>query len=107
MIKRVVAYGCSHAYGTEMSGRHDDTGSREFVFGNRDRVDEVFDCSRSVRNKRWLYIRNNASSIHCCRHPIHAGFLSVPGLDPGEYQNSVPYPQNILTSLVDPLMDLA
>ena len=31
---------------------------REFVFGNRDRVDEVFDCSRSVRNKRWLYIRN-------------------------------------------------
>jgi len=34
LIKRVVAYGCSHAYGTEMSGRHDDTGSREFVFGN-------------------------------------------------------------------------
>ena len=34
MIKRVVAYGCSHAFGTEMSGRHDSTGSREFVFGN-------------------------------------------------------------------------
>ena len=34
MIKRVVAYGCSHAYGTEMSGRHDSTGSREFVWGN-------------------------------------------------------------------------
>ncbi len=31
---------------------------RKFVFGNRDRVDEVFDCSRSVRDKRWLYIRN-------------------------------------------------
>lgn len=34
MIKRVVAYGCSHAYGSEMSGRFDDTGSREFVYGN-------------------------------------------------------------------------
>ena len=34
MIKRVVAYGCNHAYGTEMSGRHDSTGSREFVWGN-------------------------------------------------------------------------
>ena len=31
---------------------------RKYVYGNRDRVDEVFDCSRSVRNKRWLYIRN-------------------------------------------------
>ena len=31
---------------------------RKYVHGNRDRVDEVFDCSRSVRNKRWLYIRN-------------------------------------------------
>ena len=29
---------------------------RKYVHGNRDRVDEVFDCSRSVRNKRWLYI---------------------------------------------------
>lgn len=34
MIKRVVVYGCSHAYGSEMSGRFDDTGSREFNFGN-------------------------------------------------------------------------
>ncbi|MDG2322835.1 MAG: sulfatase-like hydrolase/transferase, partial [Akkermansiaceae bacterium] len=31
---------------------------REWVYGARDRVDEVFDCSRSVRNGRWLYIRN-------------------------------------------------
>ena len=34
MIKRVVAYGCSHAWGSEMSGRFNDTGNREFVFGN-------------------------------------------------------------------------
>jgi len=34
VIKRVVAYGCSHAYGSEMSGRHNNDGSKEFVFGN-------------------------------------------------------------------------
>ncbi|MEQ1859998.1 MAG: sulfatase-like hydrolase/transferase [Chthoniobacteraceae bacterium] len=31
---------------------------REFVHGARDRVDEAFDLSRSVRDARWLYIRN-------------------------------------------------
>ncbi|MCB1126730.1 MAG: sulfatase-like hydrolase/transferase, partial [Verrucomicrobiae bacterium] len=31
---------------------------REFVYGARDRVDEAFDVSRSVRDGRWLYIRN-------------------------------------------------
>jgi uncharacterized sulfatase len=29
-----------------------------FVYGARDRVDEAFDLARSVRDKRWLYIRN-------------------------------------------------
>ncbi len=31
---------------------------RRLVYGARDRVDEVFDLSRSVRDDRWLYIRN-------------------------------------------------
>ncbi|MCZ7636262.1 MAG: sulfatase-like hydrolase/transferase [Verrucomicrobia bacterium] len=31
---------------------------REFVFGARDRVDEAFDLSRSVRDQRFLYVRN-------------------------------------------------
>lgn len=31
---------------------------RGFVFGARDRVDEAFDLSRSVRDRRFLYIRN-------------------------------------------------
>jgi uncharacterized sulfatase len=31
---------------------------RDFVFGARDRVDEAFDLSRSVRDQRYLYIRN-------------------------------------------------
>lgn len=32
--------------------------AREFVFGARDRVDEAIDTARSVRDNRWLYIRN-------------------------------------------------
>lgn len=31
---------------------------RTFVYGARDRVDEAFDVARSVRDGRWLYIRN-------------------------------------------------
>ncbi|MSU51415.1 MAG: sulfatase [Opitutus sp.] len=31
---------------------------RRYVHGARDRVDEVFDTARSVRDERWLYIRN-------------------------------------------------
>lgn len=34
------------------------TEAPEFVYGFRDRVDEVLDMSRSVRSDRWLYIRN-------------------------------------------------
>ncbi len=30
----------------------------DYVYGFRDRVDEVFDCARSVRSKDYLYIRN-------------------------------------------------
>jgi N-sulfoglucosamine sulfohydrolase len=32
--------------------------ARNAVFGARDRVDEAFELSRSVRDGRWLYIRN-------------------------------------------------
>ena len=35
-----------------------DAAPRQFVYGTRDRVDEVFDCARSLRDQRWLYIRN-------------------------------------------------
>jgi N-sulfoglucosamine sulfohydrolase len=34
------------------------TPARKRVFGHRDRIDEAFDFSRSVRDERWLYIRN-------------------------------------------------
>jgi N-sulfoglucosamine sulfohydrolase len=47
----------AHFQGTAFLGT--DAGApREFVHGARDRVDEAFDVSRSVRDARWLYIRN-------------------------------------------------
>lgn len=33
-------------------------GTNEFVFCTRDRMDEIYDMSRSVVDSRWLYIRN-------------------------------------------------
>ncbi|MBL7140746.1 MAG: sulfatase [Planctomycetes bacterium] len=33
-------------------------GPRRYVYGHRDRVDEAYDCCRSVRDERYLYIRN-------------------------------------------------
>lgn len=41
----------------QMQGKPVPTG-RRFVYGSRDRIDEAFDFSRSVRDGRWLYIRN-------------------------------------------------
>ncbi len=35
-----------------------DGAKRRYVFGHRDRVDEIWDMARSVRSKRYLYIRN-------------------------------------------------
>ena len=32
--------------------------ARQFVFGHRDRVDEAHDLARSIRDERYLYIRN-------------------------------------------------
>ena len=31
---------------------------RQYVYGARDRVDEAYDLARSVRDKRYLYVRN-------------------------------------------------
>ncbi|MCY2975536.1 MAG: sulfatase [Planctomycetota bacterium] len=34
------------------------TSEHEYIFGFRDRMDERYDCSRAVRDKEFLYIRN-------------------------------------------------
>lgn len=47
----------AHFQGTAFLGP-DAAAPREMVHGARDRVDEAFDVSRSVRDGRWLYIRN-------------------------------------------------
>ncbi len=36
---------------------------REYIYGARDRMDEWFDCRRSVRDKRFRYIRNYRPDI--------------------------------------------
>jgi arylsulfatase A-like enzyme len=46
-----------HMQGSAFLGTAAET-PRLYVYGARDRVDEVFDLSRSVRSDRWLYIRN-------------------------------------------------
>lgn len=46
-----------HMQGRAFLGK-DAAAPREYVFGARDRVDEVLELSRSVRDKRYLYIRN-------------------------------------------------
>ena len=34
------------------------TAPREYVYGHRDRIDEAMDMTRSVRDKRYFYVRN-------------------------------------------------
>ena len=46
-----------HMQGEAFLGRQKKD-ARKYVYGHRDRVDEVIDMSRSVRNKKYLYIRN-------------------------------------------------
>lgn len=47
----------NHMEGRPFLGKNSDD-EHTYVFGHRDRVDEVLDCARSVRGKRYLYIRN-------------------------------------------------
>ncbi|NLF69369.1 MAG: sulfatase-like hydrolase/transferase [Candidatus Anammoximicrobium sp.] len=47
----------AHLQGTAFLGPHAGP-PRQYVYGARDRVDEAYDTSRSVRDRRYLYIRN-------------------------------------------------
>ena len=46
-----------HMQGRPFLGKQTET-AREYVYGHRDRVDEVIDVARSIRDRRYLYIRN-------------------------------------------------
>jgi len=39
--------------------------NRDYVYGSRDRVDEAFDTIRSLRDPRYLYIRNFQPMMSC------------------------------------------
>lgn len=53
----------------------------EFVYGFRDRVDEVFDLARSVRSKRYLYIRNYHPHLSWAQSSVYS--------DLGEIQQEI------------------
>jgi len=57
---------------------------RRFVFGHRDRVDEVIDLSRSVRSRDYLYIRNymphlgwNQQTAWCDQAEVREDFYAL------------------------------
>lgn len=53
-----LAFAGPHASANVGDNKKSNLREREFVYGHRDRVDEVADMARSVRGKRFLYIRN-------------------------------------------------
>jgi uncharacterized sulfatase len=48
----------SHMHGRAFMGPQKPSRPREYVFGGRDRMDETYDFSRTVRDKKFRYIRN-------------------------------------------------
>jgi len=47
-----------HMHGRAFLGPQKPSRPREYVFGGRDRMDETYDFSRTVRDKKFRYIRN-------------------------------------------------
>ncbi|TWU32449.1 sulfatase family protein [Novipirellula artificiosorum] len=50
---------------------------RRYVFGARDRVDECYDRSRSVRDKQYLYIRNYRPDLSWSQPSTYSDFSEV------------------------------
>ncbi len=49
----------------------------EYLYGFRDRIDEVFDLSRSVRSKRYLYIRNHMPYLSWGQRSVYSDLGEV------------------------------
>ncbi len=49
----------------------------EYVYGFRDRVDEAFDLSRSVRSKRYLYIRNYLTRLSWAQPSVYSDLGAI------------------------------
>ncbi len=57
------------------------TAAAEYVYGFRDRVDEVFDLARSIRSDRYLYIRNYLPHYSWAQRSVYS--------DQGEIQQEI------------------
>lgn len=49
----------------------------EFVYGFRDRVDEAFDFARSIRSKRYLYIRNYLPRLSWAQPSVYSDLGAI------------------------------
>lgn len=49
----------------------------EYLYGFRDRIDEVFDLSRSVRSKRYLYIRNHMPHLSWAQRSVYSDLGAI------------------------------
>lgn len=77
-----------------------------FVYGTRDRVDEAFDMARSVRDRRYLYIRNymphlsyNQPSVFSDLGEIRDSITELAATDP----DSMTAPQRAYAGAVRPV----
>ncbi len=55
-----------------LGGKADGREPRKVIYGCRDRVDEVFDCARSVRDRNFLYIRNFMPHLGWCQRSVYS-----------------------------------
>ena len=70
--------------GTSILGKDE----REYVYGSRDRVDEAFDTARSIRDGRWLYIRNYMPHLSYNQPSVFSDLGEIRG-DIGNIFNSI------------------
>jgi len=92
-----------------------DTPARKYVFGHRDRVDEIMDMARSVRSRRYLYIRNymphlgyNQQGAWIDQAEVRADFYQLarsgkPTPAQAQYLSSTRPPEELYDCLQDPL----
>lgn len=62
---------------------------KKYIYGFRDRVDEVFDCSRSIRSKEFLYIRNYLPHLSWMQPSVFSDLGEIRG-DISEYAGKNP-----------------
>lgn len=98
-----------------LGGRSAHARPREYIYGHRDRIDEVVDLSRSVRDRRYLYIRSfmphlswnqysSYSDLSEIRHEIYreAAFDSMTGPQ-RHYAGPTKWREELYDCVADPM----